>query len=42
LLLLTVAAVAPQFTVIIDNMMNLEILTYAALNVSDADCGGCR
>jgi hypothetical protein len=30
-----------KFTVIIDNMMNLEILTFAALNVSDADCGGC-
>ena len=29
------------FTVIIDNMMNLEILTFAALNVSDAHCGGC-
>ena len=30
-----------QFTVIIDNMMNLEILLFASLNISDADCGGC-
>jgi chondroitin AC lyase len=30
-----------NFTVIIDNMMNLEVLYFAALNVSDAHCGGC-
>lgn len=30
-----------DFTVIIDNMMNLEILLFAAQNVSDAHCGNC-
>lgn len=29
-----------DFTVIIDNMMNLEVLWVAALKVADADCGG--
>ena len=29
-----------DFTVIIDNMMNLEVLWFAALKVADADCGG--
>ena len=30
-----------EFTVIIDNMMNLEILLFAALSISDVYCGGC-
>ena len=30
-----------DFAVIIDNMMNLEVLFFAANAVNDSDCGGC-